>query len=124
MNYQKNKDRWLEERQKEKRILEEQQEQELIDNVKTIKKPKHEVEFIAQRMYGEAEKRQIKFEHKKNRLIKENKINIEDFFENVNQEREKKNERNLTPNVKRPAIQNKIKQSNYNFQVKIYPLIN
>lgn len=94
-------------------------EQEVIENCKTVKKPKEEIEQFVQRMYNEAERRQIKMDIKKNKnKIDDNKIDIEDFIYN-NNNMNMKEQRNMTPTVFRPTQnKNKKKQTNnYQFQV-------
>ena len=129
LNYQKYKEQWLEERQRELKELEALREQELIENCKTIKKPKEEIEQSVQRMYNEAERRQIKMDIKKNKnKIDDNKIDIEDFFmsnnsngnNNYNKNFNAQEARNMTPTVFRPVVNNKHKKKQahiYQFQV-------
>jgi hypothetical protein len=123
LNYQKNKDQWVEERQREKKELEALLEQEVIENCKTIKKPKVEIEHSVQRMYNEAERRLLKMDIKKNKnKMDDNKIDIEDFI--INNNLQNKEPRSVTPTVFRPMSKNIKKQSNnYQFQVN-FKLIN
>lgn len=116
MNYQKYKDQWVEERQREKKELEAVREQELIENCKNVKKPKEEIEQSVQRMYNEAERRQIKMDIKKNKnKITDNIMDIEDFMNDNNLHN--KEQRSVTP-VLKPTEKNKKKQTNnYQFQV-------
>lgn len=123
MNYQKYKEQWIEERQREKKELEALREQEVIETCKVIKKPKEEIEESVQRMYNEAERRLLKMDIKKNnnKIVDNNKIDIEDFFNsnNINNDNfNNKENRKATSTVNRPSNKNKKKQANnYQFQV-------
>jgi len=65
-------------------------------------------------MYYEAERRQIKFENKKNKNT-ENNINIDDFISKANLDIN--NPKSPNHNVFRPSQRNKNKQARYQFQV-------
>lgn len=113
LRHQKFKEQKVEEKQHEKKRLEELHEQELVELCKTVKKPKEEIELYVQRMYNEAERRQLKFENKINKNP-ENKINIDDFISKANLDFDL---RSQNPSEKRPSQRNKNKQMKYQFQV-------
>ena len=118
MNHQKYKDQWIEERQREKKELEALQEQELIENFKAIKKPRIEIEQSVQRMYNEAERREIKMDIKKNKnKINDNKIDIEEFMSKNNLHN--REPRNMTPDLNHVNKNKKKQNNNYQFQVTI-----
>lgn len=97
------------------------QEQEQIETCKIIKKPKEEIENSVQRMYYEAERRQLKYENKKNKKTDNNKINIDDFISKANLDKEV---RNLTPTVFRPINNKNItKKQKYQFQVILISIL-
>ena len=110
LRHQKCKENWIEEKQKEKKVLEETREKEIIENCKTIKKPIQEIESSVQRMYNEAERRQLKFEKKKNQVIED--TNVEDFISKANVEN---HTRELTPTIFRPRKQNKQQKYQFNY---------
>ena len=85
----------------------------MVELCKTIKKPKEEIECFVQKMYNEAERRQLKFESKRNKNP-ENQINIDDFISKANLDFNAR-----TPNtvVSRHSQKNKKKQTKYQFQV-------
>lgn len=58
MNYQTYKENWLKEKQTEKIQLENQKELEVINNCKTVKKPKKNLEEFTNRMHEDAKRRQ------------------------------------------------------------------
>lgn len=112
LRFQKYKDQWLDQKQKEKQESEQKQEQEIIDSCKTIKKPKEEIEVFVQRMYLEAERRQIKKQNQINRK-NNNEIDIGEFISKADFD---KDIRTLSPTILKPV--NKKKQQKYQFQVK------
>jgi hypothetical protein len=81
-----------------------------------VKKPKEEIQSSVQRMYNEAERRQLKSDIKKSRINKDdqNKINIDDFFIKVNKEKES---RGLNANMSKANNRIKKREMKYNFQV-------
>jgi hypothetical protein len=87
-------------------------EQEILNNCKTIKKSREEIDGFVQRMYNEAERRQLKFQSKVNKH-QENEINVVDFINKSNNEKEV---RNMTPTVFK-SMNKKSNQQKYQFQV-------
>ena len=69
-------------------------------------------------MYNEAEKRQIKFQKKKNKL-QENEINIDDFISNYGENHINNQSKSVKNNTSKISKKQK-QQPKYHFQVKFY----
>jgi hypothetical protein len=100
----------MEEKLKEKNQIQELIEKEILENCKTVKKTKKEIENFVERNYNEAEKRKIKFQKRINK-IKDDEINIDDFMNYYRNNNSGHN--NYNSNIK----ERKSKQMKYNFQV-------
>jgi hypothetical protein len=111
LRHQKFKDFWMEEKLKEKMQIEELIEKEILENCKTVKKTKKEIENFVERNYNEAEKRKIKFQKRINK-IKDDEINIDDYMIFYGGNNSGYN--NYSSNV---YSERKRKQMKYNFQV-------
>lgn len=120
MSYQTYRDNCLKEKQSEKERIEKEKEIEIINNCKTIKKPKKNVEEFCNRMYEEAKRRQIKqiqkkeiYENEEKSLAASNNNFIPGFS------KDHKTEKNTLLDIKNNT-KNK-SASKYNFQVHKNP---
>jgi len=121
LRHQKFKEFWLEEKQKEKQKIADLLEQEILNECKTIKKSRDEIESFVQRMYNEAEKRQIKFQKKINKM-NENEINMDDFISSYGENHNNNHSKSLNNYNTNSNYKNKKQNQKYQFQV-FYKLI-
>jgi hypothetical protein len=135
INHKEIKERKIKEKQIEKIKKENQKEIEIINNCKTIKKPKNKVEEISNRMYEQAKIREAKNIKKLENYENEQKIINEKQFTfrpNINKSRLSARETNREKETKKDfnndsigigidILKKKKKNTvNYNFQVSNY----
>lgn len=72
----------MQEKQKEKKEIEDLMEEEILKNCKKVKKTKKEIDNFIQRNYNEAEKRKIKNQKKLNKLRNSDELNMEEYMSN------------------------------------------
>lgn len=94
-------------------------EQEILNECKTVKKSREEIESFVQRMYNEAEKRQIKFQKKMNKM-NENELNMDDFISSYGESHTNNHSKSLN-NFSNSAIPKHKTQQKYLFQVRKKP---